>query len=193
MMTARASSWCSLRGVGRRRRGDRRGAKRCRRFCSHKARLPPTNELTRTANADHAEYRGPASFPNRSGVPLPARCCCRAARCRSIFSSRAIWRCDDALRDGHRLIGMMPAGLSTAGTRQGRSCSCRLRRRITQLAESATAATSGTDRRRALQVVEEISALTAYRQCKVDFFPYADDFVARRGEEPSTAPRCSTC
>jgi len=32
-------------------------------------------------------------------------------------------------------------------------------------------------------VVEEISALTAYRQCKVDFFPYADDFVARIGEE----------
>ena len=32
-------------------------------------------------------------------------------------------------------------------------------------------------------MVEEITALTAYRQCKVDFFPYADDFVARKGEE----------
>ena len=29
----------------------------------------------------------------------------------------------------------------------------------------------------------EVTALTAYRQCKVDFFAYVDDFVARKGED----------
>ena len=33
------------------------------------------------------------------------------------------------------------------------------------------------------QVVEELTVLTPYRQCKVDFFPFVDDFVARKGEE----------
>ena len=33
------------------------------------------------------------------------------------------------------------------------------------------------------QVIEEIEALTAYRQCKVDYFPFIDDFTARKGEE----------
>ena len=32
-------------------------------------------------------------------------------------------------------------------------------------------------------VVEELTVLTAYRQCKVDYFPYLDDFTARKGEE----------
>jgi Lon protease-like protein len=32
-------------------------------------------------------------------------------------------------------------------------------------------------------VVEEMSVLTLYRQCKVDYFPYIDDFTARKGEE----------
>jgi hypothetical protein len=32
-------------------------------------------------------------------------------------------------------------------------------------------------------VIEEIDVLTAYRQCKVDYFPFADDFTARKGEE----------
>ena len=32
-------------------------------------------------------------------------------------------------------------------------------------------------------VIEEMTALTAYRQCKVDYFPFIDDFTARKGEE----------
>jgi Lon protease-like protein len=56
--------------------------------------------------------------------------------------------------------------------------------RITQLAESGDGRyileLTGVAR---FRIVEEIGALTAYRQCKVDFFPYADDFVARKGEE----------
>jgi len=30
---------------------------------------------------------------------------------------------------------------------------------------------------------EKLTVLTAYRQCKVDYFPYLDDFTARKGEE----------
>ena len=33
------------------------------------------------------------------------------------------------------------------------------------------------------KVIEEITVLTPYRQCKVDFFPFIDDFTARKGEE----------
>ena len=33
------------------------------------------------------------------------------------------------------------------------------------------------------KVIEEMTVLTAYRQCKVDYFPYIDDFTARKGEE----------
>ena len=33
------------------------------------------------------------------------------------------------------------------------------------------------------RIKEELTALTPYRQCKVDYFPYIDDFTARKGEE----------
>jgi len=33
------------------------------------------------------------------------------------------------------------------------------------------------------EAVEELEVLTAYRQCKVDFFTYVDDFTARMGED----------
>src|ERR1700689_3290437 len=56
----------------------------------------------------------------------PARCCCRAGKCRYILELTGITR---------------------------------------------------------FKVVEEQTALTPYRQCKVDYFPYLDDFTARKGEE----------
>ena len=33
------------------------------------------------------------------------------------------------------------------------------------------------------KVVEELEVLTPYRQCKVDYFPFVDDFTARKGED----------
>jgi Lon protease-like protein len=33
------------------------------------------------------------------------------------------------------------------------------------------------------QVEEELKVSTLYRQCRVSFVPFADDFVARRGED----------
>jgi Lon protease-like protein len=92
---------------------------------------------------------------------------------------------DDALRDGHRLIGMIQPDISHSRD----EAKPELFRvgcvgRITQLAESGDGRyileLTGVAR---FKVVEEIAGLTAYRQCKVDFFPYVDDFVARKGED----------
>src|SRR6266481_2697700 len=33
------------------------------------------------------------------------------------------------------------------------------------------------------KVIEEMSVLTAYRQCRVDYFQFIDDFTARKGED----------
>jgi uncharacterized protein len=56
--------------------------------------------------------------------------------------------------------------------------------RITQLAESGDGRyileLTGIAR---FKVIEELEVLTPYRQCKVDFFSFTDDFKARKGEE----------
>ena len=56
--------------------------------------------------------------------------------------------------------------------------------RITQLAESGDGRyileLTGIAR---FKVIEEMTVLTPYRQCRVDYFPYIDDFTARKGEE----------
>ncbi len=33
------------------------------------------------------------------------------------------------------------------------------------------------------RLVEELTVATSYRQCRVDFLPFSDDFIARKGEE----------
>ena len=56
--------------------------------------------------------------------------------------------------------------------------------RITQFAESGDGRylleLTGVSR---FKIVEELTVLTPYRQCKVDFFAYADDLTARKGED----------
>jgi Lon protease-like protein len=56
--------------------------------------------------------------------------------------------------------------------------------RITQLAESGDGRylieLTGVAR---FEIVEELKVLTAYRQCRVTYAPFADDFIARKGEE----------
>jgi hypothetical protein len=56
--------------------------------------------------------------------------------------------------------------------------------RITQLAESGDGRylmqLTGVAR---FRVEEELDVATAYRQCRVSFVPFADDFVARKGED----------
>jgi len=108
----------------------------------------------------------------------------------NIFEPRYLAMIDDSMRDGHRLVGMIQpdpshsdpahAGPEDKPTLFKVGCVGR----ITQLAESG-------DGRYLLQltgvarfrVEEELKVATAYRQCRVTFAPFADDFVARKGED----------
>jgi Lon protease-like protein len=103
----------------------------------------------------------------------------------NIFEPRYLAMVDDSLRDGHRLIGMIqpdPAHPGPEDKPELFKVGCV--GRITQIAESG-------DGRYLLQltgiarfrVEEELNVATAYRQCRVTYVPFADDFTARKGEE----------
>ena len=135
----------------------------------------------------NAEYRGPRDLPEIIPVfPLPgALLLPRGQMPLNIFESRYLAMIDDSLRDGHRLIGMIQPDVSHSPD----EAHPKLFRvgcvgRITQFAESGDGRyileLTGIAR---FRVVEEKTVLTAYRQCKVDYFPYLDDFTARKGEE----------
>jgi Lon protease-like protein len=103
----------------------------------------------------------------------------------NIFERRYLAMVDDALRDGHRLIGMIQPDVAHSRD----EIKPELFRvgcvgRVTQLAETGDGRyileLTGITR---FKVVEEMTVLTEYRQCKVDYFPYIDDFTARKGEE----------
>jgi hypothetical protein len=103
----------------------------------------------------------------------------------NIFEPRYLAMVDDSLRDGHRLIGMIQPDTAHPGPEQKPN----LYRvgcvgRITQLAETGDGRylmqLTGVAR---FRVEEELSVATAYRQCRVTYAPFVDDFVARKGEE----------
>jgi Lon protease-like protein len=92
---------------------------------------------------------------------------------------------DDALRSGLRLIGMIQPDVAHPGSEHKPNLyKVGCVGRITQLAETG-------DGRYLLQltgvarfrVEDELPATTLYRQCRVTFQPFADDFVARKGED----------
>ena len=133
------------------------------------------------------EYRGPADLPEIIPVfPLPgALLLPRGQMPLNIFEPRYLAMIDDALRDGHRLIGMIQPDVAHS-QKEAKPVLFRIGcvGRITQLAESGDGRyileLTGVSR---FRVIEELEVLTAYRQCKVDFFAYANDFTARMGEE----------
>ena len=135
----------------------------------------------------NADYRGPGDLPEVIPVfPLPgALLLPRGQIPLNIFEPRYLAMVDDALRDGHRLIGMIQPDVSHSRD-ETKPALFRVGcvGRITQLAEAGDGRyileLTGISR---FKVVEEMSALTAYRQCKVDYFPYIDDFTARKGED----------
>src|SRR6266702_4961868 len=135
----------------------------------------------------NADYRGPADLPEVIPVfPLPgALLLPRGQMPLNIFEPRYLAMVDDSLRDGHRLIGMIQPDISHSKD-EARPVLFRVGcvGRITQLAESGDGRyileLTGVAR---FKVIEELTVLTAYRQCKVDFFAYADDFTARVGED----------
>src|SRR5258708_18332835 len=123
----------------------------------------------------NAEYRGPGDLPEVVPVfPLPgALLLPRGQMPLNIFEPRYLAMVDDALRDGHRLIGMIQPDV-THSPNEARPALVRVGciGRMTQLAESGDRRyildLTGTPPFRAL---EEMTVLTAYRQCKVDYFP----------------------
>src|SRR5215471_11892747 len=135
----------------------------------------------------NAEYRGPGDLPEVIPVfPLPgALLLPRGQMPLNIFEQRYLAMVDDAFRDGHRLIGMIQPDVAHSRNKETPvlvRVGCL--GRITQLAETGDGRyileLTGISR---FKVVEEIDSLTPYRQCKVDYFPFVDDFTARKGEE----------
>src|ERR1700749_968765 len=135
----------------------------------------------------NAEYRGTSDLPEIIPVfPLPgALLLPRGQMPLNIFEPRYLAMVDDAFRDGHRLIGMIQPDAQHSRDEQ-RPALFRVgcAGRITQLAESGDGRyvleLTGISR---FKVLEELTVLTPYRQCQVDFFAFIDDFTARKGED----------
>jgi Lon protease-like protein len=134
----------------------------------------------------NADYRGPSDLPEVIPVfPLPgALLLPRGQMPLNIYEQRYLEMVDDALRDGHRLIGMIqPDICHSPNEERPQLFRVGCVGRITQLAEAGDGRyileLTGIAR---FRIKEELAALTPYRQCKVDYFPYIDDFTARKGE-----------
>lgn len=140
----------------------------------------------------NAEYNGPADLPKVIPVfPLPgALLLPRGQMPLNIFEPRYLQMVDDAFRDGHRLIGMIQPDVTHSRSSEHPALfKVGCVGRITQLAESGDGRyileLTGVAR---FKVVEEQTVLTPYRQCRVDFAAFTDDFTARRGEEDVDRP-----
>src|SRR6476619_2679773 len=136
----------------------------------------------------NASYRGPSDCPSVLPVfPLPgALLLPRGEMPLNIFEPRYVAMIDDALR-GTRVIGVIQPE-SSGETAGGMISVPKLHAigcagRITQFAETG-------DGRYLLQLTGiarfriegELKTVTAYRQCRVAFAPFIDDFTARKGE-----------
>jgi Lon protease-like protein len=135
----------------------------------------------------NAVYQGPGDlagvipvFPLAGALLLP-----RGQMPLNIFEPRYLAMIDDALRAGHRLIGMIQPDSAHPGP-EDRPNLFRVGcvGRITQIAETG-------DGRYLLQLTgiarfrieEELRVLSPYRQCRVSYEPFIDDFIARKGED----------
>ena len=132
-------------------------------------------------------YRGSADLPEVIPVfPLPgALLLPRGQMPLNIFEPRYLAMVDDSLRDGHRLVGMIQPDPAHPGPEDKPTLfKVGCVGRITQIAESG-------DGRYLLQLTgvarfrieEELKVATAYRQCRVSCVSFADDFIARKGED----------
>ena len=135
----------------------------------------------------NVDYDGPADLPEVIPVfPLPgALLLPRGQMPLNVFEPRYLAMVDDAFRNGHRLIGMIqPDAKNSRDEETPVLFSVGCVGRITQLAESGDGRyileLTGVSR---FKLVEELTVRTPYRQCKVDFVAFLDDFTARKGEE----------
>ena len=133
----------------------------------------------------NAEYRGPIDLPEVVPVfPLPgALLLPRGQMPLNIFEPRYLAMIDDALKTD-RIVGMVQPELTGNPDRGARpllpvGCAGRL----TQIAETGDGryviTLTGIAR---FRIVEEMSVVTSYRQCRVDFDLFAGDFAPRAGE-----------
>jgi Lon protease-like protein len=133
----------------------------------------------------NAHYRGPVDLPETIPVfPLPgALLLPRGQMPLNIFEPRYLAMVDDSLRDGHRLIGMIQPDVAHSRSDTPVLYKIGCVGRITQLAESGDGRylieLTGVAR---FRVDEELKVASPYRQCRVTYAPFADDFVARKGE-----------
>jgi len=132
-------------------------------------------------------YRGSADLPQTIPVfPLPgALLLPRGQMPLNIFEPRYLAMVDDSMRDGHRLIGMIQPDATHPGPEDRPNLfKVGCVGRITQLAETGDGRylihLTGIAR---FRVEEELRVATDYRQCRVSYVPFADDFIARKGEE----------
>ena len=136
--------------------------------------------------ATNAAYRTPGDlpailsvFPLAGALLLP-----RIEMPLNIFEPRYLAMIDDALK-ANRIVGMIQPDESRGSAPAhpalyATGCAGRL----TQLAETGDGhylvTLTGIAR---FRVIEELAVLTPYRQCRIDFSAFAEDFVAHRGEE----------
>jgi Lon protease-like protein len=135
----------------------------------------------------NAVYRGPGDlpatipvFPLTGALLLP-----RGQMPLNIFEPRYLAMVDDALRGGHRLIGMIQPDAAHPGPESRPNLyAVGCAGRLTQFAETGDGRyliqLTGVAR---FRVERELTTTTPYRQCQVTYAPFADDFIARKGEE----------
>ena len=135
----------------------------------------------------NAIYHGPSDLPGVIPVfPLPgALLLPRGQMPLNIFEPRYLAMIDDALTSRHRLIGMIQPDSGHPGPEDKPNLfKVGCVGRITQIAESGDGRyllqLTGVSR---FRVEEELKVATAYRQCRVTYAPFADDFIARKGED----------
>ena len=137
-------------------------------------------------------YRGPDDLPDVIPVfPLAgALLLPRGQMPLNIFEPRYLAMVDDALTSGRRLIGMIqPDGAHPGSEERPSLYRIGCVGRITQLGETGDGRylmeLTGIAR---FRVSEELAVPTPYRQCRVSYAPFADDFIARRGEDAVNRP-----
>jgi Lon protease-like protein len=134
----------------------------------------------------NAQYSGPSDLPDIIPVfPLPgALLLPRGQMPLNIFEPRYLAMIDDALRSGKRLIGMIQPDARQKAAEPPPLYKVGCVGRITQIAESGDGRylleLTGVSR---FEVAEELHVRTAYRQCRVSYAAFTDDFVARKGED----------
>jgi Lon protease-like protein len=132
-------------------------------------------------------YKGPEDlagvipiFPLPGALLLP-----RGQMPLNIFEPRYIAMVDAALMSGNRLIGMVQPDPAHPGSEDHPNLyKVGCVGRITQIAETGDGRylmqLTGISR---FRIEEELPVTTPFRQCRVTYAPFIDDFIARKGEE----------